>query len=480
MAHRILLADSDREWLQKARNFLTGKGYKVDPATNGKDAQLYLYRNNYFAVVMGLGLRNHSGMTVLRFIRTHRPHFKVIALWNRETDRIEEGVPILEELNQCGIDHILPKTGHFRQLEEELSGLKTGSGLSLSPPPDSEQSTETEEDVWCDDNQFFKVKREEFYTSPSIVLNVFIRRKKSHYKKIFKAGTKADPGRLKRYRNDPQISWLHFKKKDLGKYVKFQNFLAGRMVARTHGHGKLKLGLFQNVVEKYWEQFLNEGINANVLEQGKRIAHNIADLIDKEESMMEWMCARNSWKGGLPTHTFLTTLLATAIMKKFQWHSSKTLETMALACLLHDIGMSRLPPDLTGKKTQEMSHEELRLYRRHPEIGAELVGDTRPITDTVKQIILQHHEYYDGTGHPKGKSRKEIIMPANILCLVDDFVHTVVECDCSLKQAQDIFLKKIAHFPTRYHPTIVGHFATLFDDKIGYKKSSESAQSYPE
>jgi putative methionine-R-sulfoxide reductase with GAF domain len=64
-------------------------------------------------------------------------------------------------------------------------------------------------------------------------------------------------------------------------------------------------------------------------------------------------------------------------------------------------------------------HEMMRI-QRHPERGAELI---RPLefVEAVSNIILYHHERYDGTGYPMGLKGEEIPVGARILAVIDAF-----------------------------------------------------------
>ena len=78
MALKILLADPDVEWLQTAQAWLEENLYEVDTATIGKEAQLAVYNNRYFAVVLNLDLQDHPGLMVMKFIKSNHPSQKVI------------------------------------------------------------------------------------------------------------------------------------------------------------------------------------------------------------------------------------------------------------------------------------------------------------------------------------------------------------------------------------------------------------------
>lgn len=87
------------------------------------------------------------------------------------------------------------------------------------------------------------------------------------------------------------------------------------------------------------------------------------------------------------------------------------------AAILHDIGMVavhdlRYLPNVLSK-TMERTPEKL-----HTLVGAELVKNIR-LLSRISPIILSHHEYVDGTGHPYGLVGDDIPLPSRIICLVE-------------------------------------------------------------
>ena len=66
--------------------------------------------------------------------------------------------------------------------------------------------------------------------------------------------------------------------------------------------------------------------------------------------------------------------------------------------LLHDIGKMLMPPDLLNKKAPLTEYEE-RVMRDHVTKGYDLVKD-EDIDQRIKNCILMHHEFKDGSGYP--------------------------------------------------------------------------------
>ena len=78
-------------------------------------------------------------------------------------------------------------------------------------------------------------------------------------------------------------------------------------------------------------------------------------------------------------------------------------------------------------RPEELTPEEVELYQQHPELGVKVVEKNKLINNSVKQIILQHHECYNGTGFPNQLKGQQVSTLGNILCLVDDFVHLMIK-----------------------------------------------------
>jgi len=87
--------------------------------------------------------------------------------------------------------------------------------------------------------------------------------------------------------------------------------------------------------------------------------------------------------------------------------------------LLHDIGKIGIPLNILYKKGP-LTKEEKEKIRRHPEIGYSIALECSPPQD-VCNIILFHHERWDGSGYPRELSGKSIPLLARIAAVADAY-----------------------------------------------------------
>ena len=80
--------------------------------------------------------------------------------------------------------------------------------------------------------------------------------------------------------------------------------------------------------------------------------------------------------------------------------SKSELRTLTLGALLHDIGKKVIPISIINKNGK-LSDEEYTLIKQHPLIGSEMIKSSGLVSEPVTQIILQHHENWDGSGYPR-------------------------------------------------------------------------------
>jgi len=96
-----------------------------------------------------------------------------------------------------------------------------------------------------------------------------------------------------------------------------------------------------------------------------------------------------------------------------------SVEDVRVAALLHDVGKLDIGAEVL-RKAGELTEEEWRAIRRHPALGAQLVGRAGGMLRAAVPLILYHHERIDGDGY-YGLTGDEIPIGARIIAVCDAF-----------------------------------------------------------
>lgn len=97
--------------------------------------------------------------------------------------------------------------------------------------------------------------------------------------------------------------------------------------------------------------------------------------------------------------------------------SSDEVETIRLAARVHDLGKIGVP-DGVLLKPGKLTSEEWQIMRKHPEIGYQILSRF-PEYGKGKELVLCHHERFDGKGYPRGLDGRELSLSAQIVSVAD-------------------------------------------------------------
>ena len=99
--------------------------------------------------------------------------------------------------------------------------------------------------------------------------------------------------------------------------------------------------------------------------------------------------------------------------------SAERLDTLRRAAILHDIGKVGIP-DAILNKTAPFTESEWKTMQSHVDIGHHILRQN-PYLEDVAEIVLCHHEHFDGSGYPRNLRGAEIPLEARIFHLADAY-----------------------------------------------------------
>ena len=99
--------------------------------------------------------------------------------------------------------------------------------------------------------------------------------------------------------------------------------------------------------------------------------------------------------------------------------SREELEDIEYAGILHDIGKIAIPDSILNK-SDSLLPSEWEMMHEHPFTGANMLAGI-PFLERSRELILHHHERYDGNGYPDGLKGEEIPIGARLIAVADAF-----------------------------------------------------------
>jgi putative two-component system response regulator len=129
------------------------------------------------------------------------------------------------------------------------------------------------------------------------------------------------------------------------------------------------------------------------------------------------------------------------------------------AAALHDIGKVGIPDELLNKNGP-LTPDERKRIERHVEIGAALLSQTdEPLLKMARDIILTHHENWDGSGYPYSLKGDEIPIAGKIAAVADMLDALLSSRPYKIAWSFDVAAAEIKRCAgTKFDPVVVSAF----------------------
>jgi diguanylate cyclase (GGDEF)-like protein len=170
-------------------------------------------------------------------------------------------------------------------------------------------------------------------------------------------------------------------------------------------------------------------------------------------SLAKAVDARDTYTG---RHSDRVSELAAKVAKRLGLDAEQ-IELTRLAGRLHDLGKLAIPEEIL-RKPGTLSDSERLVLERHPQIGFRMLDSLG--VDPVADLVLHHHERWDGTGYPEGLRGEQIPLGARIIFVSDAYDAMTSDRVYQPKLSSPAALAELERCAgTQFDPGIVAAFA---------------------
>lgn len=170
-------------------------------------------------------------------------------------------------------------------------------------------------------------------------------------------------------------------------------------------------------VNSIFEQ-VSEGGSLNVIRLKKSV-EPVVESMSRNPDACIWLARLKQHDQYAYQHSLSAAIWAVALGRQLGL-PRRDLRSLAIGCMLMDVGKLRLDPVLLTSD-RSLSEDEADSMREHVAHGMRIVKDGGMMNQDVLDIVAHHHERHDGSGYPKGLSGTEIPAFARIAAIVDTY-----------------------------------------------------------
>ncbi|WP_127716256.1 HD-GYP domain-containing protein [Halobacteriovorax sp. HLS] len=426
---KLLFSTPDHSLVNEIMVSFKKENMDVVFCANGKETQLKLSSTEIDYLILDSKIQHHSFLFVVKFCRINNPMTEIILTFDSKKEM--EDMDFTEaELIKLGIHTPVFAKNYIEAVHKIIKKDTSFEKWKVVKEIDINEALKEEVAVNVFDSQFTKIAIKDFYSGNTSIFDVFLKLNKNKYLKILNQGESFNQEKLKKYKEEHNLDTLYFKTEDRSTYINYINDLVSKSKKSSSRASVKKSNLLSSISEKYLEEIYTKGLNKNLYQEGVKICDNIYNTLSTNEktSMLLKKISEHC-----TSHHFLTSIFAVTIAKRIDWAGRATINNLSLGSMLHDVGMCRFKwfndnPNIPYEMLSTTQKED---YLKHPEYGYEMLQDIHYIPEAVRQIVLQHHEYINGTGFPNQLTSQKIYPLAKIVSLADYMSTKIIETQSS-------------------------------------------------
>ncbi len=270
-------------------------------------------------------------------------------------------------------------------------------------------------------SEYIAITKNALVDGTKIEFDLFLKNNVDGHSKyiLFCRGNQQFSSELKDELLSKNIEQFYISSKDKNKYLRYQEQNLNQIVSDSSKSSLQKSGALYQVARNLAQGFLdNPESDENIERASAWVGNTMSHIIQNKNTFSSlFEVASHDY------HTASHSVNVSTIGLLFGKHLSLApdeLKSLGTGLLLHDIGKTKLSPDIMGKRG-DLSDEEFLEIKRHPKAGLDILEHGNGIDELALKVVIQHHENNDGTGYPYGIGGSDIHLFGHIARIVDAY-----------------------------------------------------------
>lgn len=212
---------------------------------------------------------------------------------------------------------------------------------------------------------------------------------------------------------------VYVRKDEVQTLADYFNRQAGPMLEEDRPPLRKKVLLLQEMASVNLRVLFGSDLGARDLDLAANRAKESVQRLAADPMVLTNLSAMLMTEASVYAHSVNVCMLSMAFGRYLGVEEGR-MHSLGLGALMHDVGMSRLPPAIVEKQ-ERLNAADIPVVRQHPRLGYDMLLNVGAVSYDALMIVKHHHENADGSGYPASLSAARTPYLARLVRVVDAY-----------------------------------------------------------
>jgi HD-GYP domain-containing protein (c-di-GMP phosphodiesterase class II) len=294
-----------------------------------------------------------------------------------------------------------------------------------------------DQEIQSGEKDFVPIRLAQFVSGSVCMFDVYIKLSDTKYIKILNSKAPFDRTRIERF-SQKGVQELYLRTEDQEHYLRYCASVSTRLVESSAPASRGQIEQTLNFGAETLN-FLKEGkANSHRLEFAEKFVSNVQSLVKKmgldNSSLQPFLEDLHSYDHGVST-----SMISAMLAFEMGIRSEKPVELVGLAAILHDIGLTKISPDLKVLDYRLLDPVQQEEFLRHGDYGRKIADSLKGLHPTIVQAIEWHHcRKFNPTLDKRITVKTDINWVTEIIGFSDEFLRLIPKIKAGERVTEDI------------------------------------------